>query len=547
LVQGFGVKFARLLRCAGSTESVRQSKKHPLDSVPYRKFMFKRLLSVGGFTLLSRITGFIRDILMAAVLGHGALSDAFVGIAFKFPNYFRAVFGEGTLNPAFLPRYAALRAKGEMAAAGRFADQVYSWQMITQVVLLVLAMIGMPAIVGFLSADEYARDPQVLAVATNLSRITFPYLLMTVVAVQLTAMLNADDKFWAGAAWSNFLNLTMIGALLLSPWFPNAAYAAAWGVLAGGVLQWVFIIWAAARDGLRLKFRWPRWTPEMKEFFWAVGAVTVGTASITLSPFVDTYLAFWIGKGSATALYYGDRINQLPLGVLGIALGTVLLPDMSNRIAKGDVAGSDAAQNRAGALALLLALPFVLIFLAIPDTIMRAIFAHGAFDQAAAAHAAMALMAYGVGLPAMVLVRIAASTFYARHDTATPARCTVSSILSNIALKIVLVFGFGWGIAGIALGTALGAWVNVAMLVWYGRRERLLKIQPLFRRALGPIVLAAVAAGVGAWGGVTLIGWVHLSANGLNDLVSLAAAGILAAAGYGAVVLAFRRRLPITR
>jgi integral membrane protein MviN len=509
--------------------------------------MFKRLLSVGGFTLLSRITGFIRDILMAAILGHGALSDAFVGIAFKFPNYFRAVFGEGTLNPAFLPRYAALRAKGETEAAARFADQVYSWQMVTQVVLLVLAMIGMPAIVGFFSADEFAHDPHVLAVATDLSRITFPYLLMTVVAVQLTAMLNADDKFWAGAAWSNFLNLTMIGALLLSPWFPNAAYAAAWGVLAGGVLQWVFIIWAAARDGMRLKFRRPRWTPEMKEFFWAVGAVTVGTASITLSPFVDTYLAFWIGKGSATALYYGDRINQLPLGVLGIALGTVLLPDMSNRIAKGDIAGSDAAQNRAASTALLLTLPFVLVFLAIPDTIMRAIFAHGAFDRTAAAHAATALMAYGVGLPAMVLVRITAATFYARHDTATPARCTVSSIFSNIAIKLVLVFGFGWGIAGIALGTALGAWVNVGMLIWHGRRAHLLKVQSSFWRALVPIVLAAVAAGAGAWGGAKLIGLIHLSAHGPNDLLSLAAAGILAAIGYGAVVLAFRRRLPITR
>ena len=509
--------------------------------------MFKRLLSVGGFTLLSRITGFLRDILMAAVLGHGALSDAFVGIAFKFPNYFRAVFGEGTLNPAFLPRYAALRAKGKTARAADFANDVYSWQMVTQAVLLVVAMVGMPLIVQFLSADEYASDPQILSVAATLSRITFPYLLLTVVAVQLTAMLNADNKFWAGAAWSNFLNLTMIAALLLAPWFPNAAYAAAWGVLAGGVLQWVFIIWAAARDGLKLKFHRPRWTPEIKEFFVAVGAVTVGTASITLSPFIDTYLAFWIGKGSATALYYGDRINQLPLGVLGIALGTVLLPEMSTRLAKGDVAGSDAAQNRAASLALLLALPFVLVFLAIPDTIMRAIFAHGAFNRDAAASAAVALMAYGIGLPAMVLVRITASTFYARHDTATPARCTVTSILSNIAIKLVLVVGLGWGIAGIALGTAIGAWVNVGSLVWFGRKAGLLHIHASFKRAIGPIVLAAAAAGAGAWAGVYAIHSVALSGRGLTDLLSLTAAGILGCVGYGVVVLGFRRLLPIGR
>ena len=509
--------------------------------------MFKKLLSVGGFTLLSRITGFVRDVLMAAVLGHGPLSDAFVGIAFKFPNYFRAVFGEGTLNPAFLPRYAALNARGEKAAAARFADDVYAWQMVIQVVLLALAMVGMPAIVRLLSGDEYAGDPQTLAVAVSLSRITFPYLLMTVVAVQLTAMLNADDKFWAGAAWSNFLNLTMIGALFLSPMFPNAAYAVAWGVLAGGVLQWVFIVWAAARDGLRLRWHRPRWTPEIKEFFLAVGAVTIGTASITLSPFIDTYLAFWIGKGSATALYYGDRINQLPLGVLGIALGTVLLPDMSNRLAKGDVAGSDAAQNRAGVLALLLALPFVFVFLAIPDTIMRAIFAHGAFNAAAAGEAAVALMAYGVGLPAMVLVRIAASTFYARHDTATPARCTVTSILANIAIKLVLVLGLGWGIAGIALGTALGAWVNVARLVWFGRKTKLLHLQPAFRRALWPVVVAALATGAGALAGVRLVGHFLHWHSSWQDLAALAAAGLIGAIAYGVAIAVFRHRLPLAR
>jgi putative peptidoglycan lipid II flippase len=155
-------------------------------------------------------------------------------------------------------------------------------------------------------------------------------------------------------------------------------------------------------------------------------------------------------------------------------------------------------------------------------------------------------MAYGIGLPAMVLVRITAATFYARHDTATPARATVTAIATNIAIKLVLVLGFGLGIEGIALGTALGAWVNVAMLSWYGRTKGLLAIQPIFRRALVPIVLAAVAAGAGAWGGARALGWV-LHGHGLTDLVSLLAAGVVGALGYGAVVLTFRRRLPITR
>jgi putative peptidoglycan lipid II flippase len=507
--------------------------------------MFKRLLSVGGFTLLSRITGFIRDVLMASVLGKGALSDAFL-VAFRFPNYFRAIFGEGTLNPAFLPRYAALHAKGRHEDAARFGDDVLAWQLVVQAVLMIVALAFMPALV-LIVAPGFSGQPGQIELASTFTRITFPTLILTVVVVQISAMLNAKQKFWAAAAWSNLLNIAMIGCFVAAPFFPNAAFAGAAGVLLGGILELVFMLWAGRRDGVVLKLRWPRLTPEIKEFFVAVGAVTFGTASVTLSPFVDTIIASFLPSGSLTALYYGDRINQLPLGVLGIALGTVLLPEMSTRIAKGDIAGSDAAQNRAASLALLLALPFVAVFLAIPGTIMQAIFAHGAFDRAAAASAAVALMAYGAGLPAMVLVRITAATFYARHDTATPARATVTSIASNILIKVVLVVGFGWGIAGIALGTALGAWVNVAVLTWYGRRERLLQFQPQFRRALAPILLAAAAAGAGAWAGAHLVAGLGLHGRSLTDLLSLTAAGVLGCMAYGAVVLVFRRRLPLTR
>ncbi len=510
--------------------------------------MFKKLLSVGGFTLLSRLTGFLRDVLQAAILGHGLLSDAFL-VAFRFPNWFRAIFGEGTITPAFLPRYAALHAKGEEEAAARFGDDVYSWQILTQGVLLIAALAAMPWIVRF-TAPGFIGHPGQVELATTLSRITFPYLILTVVVVQLSAMLNAVQKFWAAAAWSNFLNLAMIATLLLAAWFPNAAYAAAWGVTLGGVLQLVFMLWAASRDGVWLRLRLPRWTPQIKEFFLAVGAVTFGTASITILPFVDTIIASFLPPGSLTALYYGDRINQLPLGVLGIALGTVLLPEMSTRLAKGDVAASDAAQNRTAALALLLTLPFVLVFLLIPETIMRAIFAHGAFDRQAAAQAAVALAAYGVGLPAMVLVRIAAASFYARQDTGTPARATVTSIAANIAIKCALVLGLGWGIGGIALGTALGAWVNVAMLVWFSKRAGYLTIQPILRRALLPIFLAALMVGAGAIAGVALVEHRLLPlglSGGWSDIASLGFAAVLSAAGYGVVVLVFRRRLPLSR
>jgi putative peptidoglycan lipid II flippase len=506
--------------------------------------MFKRLLSVGGFTLLSRITGFVRDILMAWILGKGVLSDAFI-VAFLFPNYFRSIFGEGTINPAFLPRYAALHARGEHDAAAQFADRVFSWQMWAQLFILIAALVFMPYLVHVL-APGFASNPAQFALTVNLARITFPYLILTVVAIQLSAMLNAIEKFWAAAAWSNLQNLGMIATLLAAPWFPNAAYAAAWGVMLGGVLQLFFMLWAGKRDGLSLRIALPRWTPEIKEFFKAFGAVTFGAGSVLIAPFIDTIIASLLPTGSRTALYYADRINQLPLGVLGIALGTVLLPAMSSRLALNDREGSDRAQNNSAALSLLLTLPFAAVFLTIPDTIMRAIFEHGHFDKSAAALSAIALATYGVGLPAFALVRIVASTFYARHDTMTPARATFTAIVCNIILKFILVWGFHLGIAGIALGTSLGAWINVGQLVFIGRRRGLLRISPDFSRAIVPVILGGVVT-AGAACAAVQIGTQFVHAGALKEVILLGFAFVLCVLAYGAVVLIFRNRLPLGR
>jgi len=500
--------------------------------------MFRKLVSVSSFTLLSRLTGFVRDMVLAWTLGSGILSDAFF-VAFIFPNNFRTIFGEGTINPAFLPRYAALRAKGEDKAAAKFADDIFAWQMAAQIVLLAVATIFMPQIISVL-AWGWNDDPVRFDLTVKLARITFPYLILTLVAVQLSAMLNAIEKFWAAAAWSNFQNLAMIATLLAWHWFPNAAYAAAWGVLLGGVAQLIFILWAGAKEGLWLHLSLPRWSPQIAEFFKAFGAVTIGASAVVISPFIDTMLASLLPTGSRTALYYADRINQLPLGVLGVALGTVLLPEMASRLAKGDTPGSHAAQNRAAAMILILTLPFMISFLVVPGTIMRAYLAHGAFDRNGATMAAMALAAYGLGLPAQALIRIVASTFYARHDTATPVRATVTAMACNIGLKFVFVWGFGLGVAGIALGTAFGAWINVGLLTWLGRSRDLLSIERQFLRALPAALLAALVTGAGAWTGAHL-----LQAHG--DLAALAAAIGCAGLGYGLVLLLFRGRLPLGR
>lgn len=511
--------------------------------------MFRKLFSVGGWTAVSRVTGFMRDILMAAILGAGPASDAFL-VAFRLPNNFRAIFGEGAFNAAFIPRFAARAAGDSHEAALHFADRIFSWQMAAQLVLLVAALAEMPWVMSVM-APGFARHPGQLALAVALGRIAFPYLILTLVAIQLSAMLNAKGKFSAAAAWSIFLNLGMMATLLCARYFPyakdqRAAYAAAWGVLLAGILQLLFIVVAAARAHLTLHISWPRWDKESREFLLALGAATIGSAGVQIGLFIDNLIASFLPSGDLTALYYADRINQLPFGILGIALGTVLLPEMSQRLAVGDRAGADAAQNRAGALGLLFTLPFVAAYFTVPDTIMRGLFAHGAFHLQAADLSAKALMAYGVGLPAFVLVRIVAPTFYARGDTRSPVRATLFSVAINIALKFALVWGLHFGAVGIALGTSLAAWVNVAVLLGMARARGLIAIEPVFVHSLMPILIAAAATGAGALAGVMLGAMTHT--HGVwRDEAELGLAVSIGGIAYLLVVLVGRRQLPLGR
>jgi putative peptidoglycan lipid II flippase len=364
--------------------------------------------------------------------------------------------------------------------------------------------------------------------------------------VQLSAMLNAHEKFAAAAAWSIFLNIAMMATLAAWRFCPSAAYAAAWGVFLAGLLQLVFIVWAAARSGLTLHIAWPRWTPEIRAFLLALGAATFGSASVQISLFIDNLIASFLPSGDLTALYYADRINQLPTGIFAIALATVLLPEMSTRLAKGDRAGADDAQNRSAALALFFTLPFVAAYFTVPLVIMRGFFAHGAFHLAAALISAHALMAYGVGLPAFVLLRIVQPTFYARGDTVTPVRATIASVIFNVALKFLLVWGFHFGAVGIALGTSLGAWLNVAVLLWLAQSRNLISLHTSFIRSLAPTLLAAAGTGGFALMGAELMRKVTHPGL-LQDEAMLIAAILAGGAAYGAVTFLFRSALPLGR
>ncbi len=510
--------------------------------------MIRRLLSVSGFTALSRLAGFARDVMMAAAMGAGPISDAFI-VAFRLPNNFRAIFAEGAFNAAFLPRYSAAATRNGTAptsAATRFADDVFAWQFAVQLVLLLLAFVFMRQIVTVL-APGFADNPPQRDLAITLSRITFPYLICITVVTQLSAMLNAVQRFTAAAASPILFNVAMIGLLLAASYFPNAAYAAAYGVLLAGFLQLVFMVWAASRAGITLRLRRPSWRPEVREFVGALGAATVGSGSVQIGLFIDTIIASFLTAGDLTALYYADRVNQLPLGVIVIALGTVLLPEMSARLAMSDEHGASKSQNRAVVLGMLLTLPCAAAFLIIPATIMRALFAHGAFPLQSADLSATALAAYAMGLPAVTLIRCVTPSFYARHDTATPVRATLLSVGANVAMKLVLVWGLGLGVVGLALGTSIGAWVNVAVLVFLARRGRVLVATTELKRAVLPVAAAVAAAGAGFFLGEKLGHTLLFRGGALYEEGTFVIAAALGGAAFSAVVVALRNELSLGR
>src|SRR5215813_4146911 len=318
--------------------------------------MINRILTVGGFTLLSRITGFIRDIILAAVLGAGPVADAFF-VALRLPNHFRAIFAEGAFNAAFVPAYARIREQNGAARAGQFADRIFTLLLASQILLLAVALVFTPAVINVL-APGFSRDPGRYALAVELTRITFPYLLLITLVTLYGGILNALQRFAAAAAAPILLNLSLILALALAAFFPTAGHAAAWGVLVAGILEFLLVAGDAGITGVLTRFRWPELDADVRKFFRALGPAVVGSAGVQLALFADTIIASFLPAGALSALYYADRLNQLPIGVIGIAVGTVLLPEMASRIAAGDEAGAMEQQRRGFDYTLLFAVPF---------------------------------------------------------------------------------------------------------------------------------------------------------------------------------------------
>jgi putative peptidoglycan lipid II flippase len=507
--------------------------------------MIEKILTVGGYTLLSRVTGFMRDIMLAAIIGAGPVADAFF-VAFRLPNHFRAIFAEGAFNAAFIPAYARVRTQGGPEAAQKFGDRIFTLLLATQVVLLALALLFTPQVIELL-APGFSREPEQFALAVSLSRITFPYLLLITLVTLWSGILNALHRFAAAAAAPILLNVTMMVTLALVAYFPAAGYATAWGVLISGALQAMLVGADTARSGVMTRFHSLAWDEDVRRFFKALVPATVGSAGTQLALFADTIIASFLTAGALSALYYADRIDQLPIGVIGIAVGTVLVPEMTSRVSSGDHAGARSAQNRAIEFALLLAIPCVVAFILLPNIIMRGLFTRGAFNAEDAHAAAMTLVAYTIGLIPFVLIRSVVAPFLARGDTLTPVKAALTGTAVNIACKIALMGSLAQ--VGLALATSVGAWINFIMVLWLANRAGLIALDERLKASLIKLGIAGFSFFLFLLIATPIVTYLLSSLPRFRYESELVVLTVLGVAFYGARVIGLfgRRWLLLTR
>lgn len=425
----------------------------------------KALGSVGGLTLASRVLALGRDSLQATYVGAGFASDAFL-VAFRLPNMFRALFAEGAFSAAFIPMFnRKVAEEGELAAGLHFAERAMAVLLPILIAMTALMIVAAWPITWLLSGGFNDPTPDQFAFAVLLSRITIPYLALISIVSLLGGILNSLDRFWVNAAAPILLNIAMIVGL----WFFHGsdpyetARVQAISVTLGGALQLAWLVYACRRAGVRLRLGFPRLDDDIRRLFKLILPAAAGAGATQINLVVSTALAGrLLEPGAISYIYYADRLNQLPLGLIGIGLGTILLPTISRLLGSGKEAEAMETQNRGVELALFLTLPAMAALIVAAEPIVRGLFQHGAFTAEDTVRCAWALAAFSVGLPAYVLVKVLTPGFYARQDTRTPVRFATISIAVNIAANLVLIPTIGH--VGPPLATALASGVNVWLL-----------------------------------------------------------------------------------
>ncbi|MCL7929657.1 murein biosynthesis integral membrane protein MurJ [Halomonas llamarensis] len=517
------------------------SEQTPADPkiTPARRGLMGSGLIVSAMTMISRVMGLARDVVIAALLGAGNGADAFF-VAFKIPNFLRRLFAEGAFNQAFVPvlsEYSTQRTRQEIrellnATAGS----------LTAVLALItaLAMLGAPWLV-WVFAPGFGRDPEKLALTADMLQLTFPYLLLISLTAFSGSVLNTWDRFAVPAFTPVLLNLSLIGAaLLLTPLFDEPAMALAWGVLIAGVVQLAFQVPFLLRLGL-LPTPWPHVAHEgVKRILKLMAPALFGVSVSQINLLLDTVLASLLAAGSVSWLYYSDRLVELPLGVFGVAIGTVILPALSKRHAEQSNAHFAAMLDWAIRVVLLLGLPAALALAVLAEPLLITLFHYGAMTDHDIQMAAMSLRAYALGLLAFMLIKVLAPGFFARQDTATPVKVGIVAMVANMGFNLLLIWPLAH--AGLALATALSAFMNAGLLGYLLRKQGVLVFQPGWGRFAWQLIGGSVVMSVGLY--VLAPNWQTWLGFGLWQRVSWVAALVVLGAGvYFAWLAAFGLRL----
>ncbi|HKL68207.1 murein biosynthesis integral membrane protein MurJ [Salibaculum sp.] len=492
-------------------------------------------LTVGVWTLLSRVLGFVRDILIAAFLGAGPVAEAFL-IAFALPNMFRRFFAEGAFNMAFVPMFSK-KVEGDDDALG-FARDAFAGLATVLIVFSALAILAMPWLVVAM-AGGFIGDAR-FDLAVLYGRIAFPYILFISLAALLSGVLNAVGRFVAAAAAPVLLNMLFIGAMTLAVrigW--DVGDALIWTVPFAGMAQLALVWIAARRAGYQLTPRRPRLTPELKRLAVIAAPAALAGGVMQVNLLIGRQVASFF-DGAIAWLSYADRLYQLPLGVVGIAVGVVLLPDLSRRLRADDTEGGAHTFNRAAEFSLALTVPAAVALMVIPVPLVSVLFERGAFASDDTAATALAVAVYGLGLPAFVMQKTLQPLYFAREDTRRPFHYAVVSMLVNAAVAIGLAPVIGYIAA--AFGTTLAGWAMV-WLLWRGSRNMgdAALLDARFKRRLWRIVLAALLMGGLLWGAVLLVGpWLGVPTLRYAALALIVGIGIAGYFGIGHLVGAFR-------
>ena len=462
-------------------------------------FSLKSVATVGGLTLASRALGFLREVLIARLLGTSPAAEAFF-VAMRLPNLFRQLFAEGAFNAAFVPMFARQLEEGGAAAAKRFAEHVLSVLLMVLILVTMVAELTMPWLIR-LFAPGFHEYPEKFAATVLFTQITFPYLLFMSLGALQGGVLNAFGRFASAAAAPILLNVVLIATLfLIVPHYAgNEGKVLSIAVTAAGVLQFLWLAVSCQRAGMRLRLPVPRFTPNVKRMLVLMvpGLIGGGVNQINLT--VATILAT-LQPQAVGYLYYSDRLYQLPLALIGSAIGVVLLPSLTRALRGPDPDEGMRIHNRAIEMGFFLSLAATVALAVAAKPMITVLYQRGAFTADDTTAVSYALTAISLGLPAYILNKALTPGFLAREDTMTPFRYAMISVGADIAISVVLFQFIGY--IGIALGTAGAAWVNCGLLYFTLRRRGFLVLDRQLKRTLPRLFLAAAGLGLGLWFGI---------------------------------------------